>query len=117
MNIEQYRDYCIDKKGVTDSFPFDEKTLVFKVMNKMFAHTSIEEFNFVNLKCNPEKSIELRDENDGIIGAYHMSKKHWNSVSTTSHVSEKQIYQLIDHSYDLVTGSLTKQAQKELEEL
>tara|TARA_B100000809_G_scaffold266929_1_gene333167 strand:- start:9450 stop:9803 length:354 start_codon:yes stop_codon:yes gene_type:complete len=117
MNIEQYRDYCIAKKGVTESFPFDEKTLVFKVMNKMFALTRIEEFNFVNLKCNPEKSIELREENDGITGAYHMSKKHWNSVAIESDISDQLIYGLIDHSYDLVTGSLTKKLQKELEEL
>ena len=96
MNIEQYRDYCISKKGVTESFPFDEKTLVFKVMNKMFALTSVEGFDFINLKCNPEKAIELREENEGITGAFHMSKKHWNSVSTQGDVPEKQIYQLID---------------------
>jgi len=117
MNIEQYRDYCISKKGVTEGFPFDEKTLVFKVLNKMFALTSIESFGFINLKCDPEKAIELREENEGVTGAFHMSKKHWNSVSTDGNVSDLLIYELIDHSYDLVVGSLTKKLRKELEEL
>jgi predicted DNA-binding protein (MmcQ/YjbR family) len=116
MNIEAYRDYCISKKGVTESFPFDEKTLVFKVMNKMFALTSIETFKFINLKCDPEKAIELREEHEGIAGAYHMSKKHWNSVSTQGDLSDKIIYQLIDNSYNLIVGALTKKLQRELEE-
>ena len=114
MNIEQYRDYCIAKKGVTESFPFDEKTLVFKVMNKMFALTNVESFMFVNLKCNPEKAIELREEHEGIIAGYHMSKKHWNSVSTQGEISDSLINQLIDDSYDLIVGSLTKKLQKAL---
>ena len=117
MNIEQYRDYCISKKGITEGFPFDEKTLVFKVMNKMFALTSVESFGFVNLKCDPEKAIELRDRHEGITGAFHMSKKHWNSVSTDGDISDQLIFQLIDDSYDLVVGALTKKLQKELEEL
>jgi predicted DNA-binding protein (MmcQ/YjbR family) len=117
MNIEQYRDYCVSKKGVTESFPFDEKTLVFKVMNKMFALTSVETFEYVNLKCDPEKAIELREAFEGITPGYHMSKKHWNSVSTTGDVSDKLISELIDDSYRLIVGSLTKKLQKELEEL
>lgn len=117
MNIEHYRDYCISKKGVAESFPFDEKTLVFKVMNKMFALTGVENFDFVNLKCNPEEALELRELHEGISGAYHMSKKHWNSVSTKGDISDKLIYELIDNSYNLVVKSLTKKLQKELEEL
>ncbi len=117
MNIEAYREHCISKKGVTESFPFDENTLVFKVMNKMFALASIEGFPFINLKCDPEKAIELRVEYEGITGAYHMSKKHWNSVSTQGDISDKVIYKLIDDSYNLIVASLTKKLQKELEEL
>ena len=117
MNIEDFRDYCIAKKGVTESFPFDEKTLVFKVKNKMFALTGIENFEFINLKCNPEKAIELREEFPGVSGAYHMSKVHWNSVSTQGDISDKLIFQWIDDSYDLIVSSLTKKLQKELEEL
>ncbi|MDG1475638.1 MAG: MmcQ/YjbR family DNA-binding protein [Vicingaceae bacterium] len=117
MNIEQYRDFCISKKGVTESFPFDEKTLVFKVMNKMFALTGIEKFDFINLKCDPEIAVELREEYEGITGAYHMSKRHWNSVSLLGGISDKLIFELIDDSYSLVVKSLTKKVQKELEEL
>ena len=117
MNIEEYRDYCLSKKGVTESFPFDEATLVFKVMNKMFALTGVESFEFVNLKCDPEKAIEFREEYNGILPGYHMSKKHWNSVYLSKDVSDKLIYQLIDDSYDLIVSSLTKKLQRELESL
>lgn len=114
MNIEAYRDYCISKKGVTENFPFDENTLVFKVMNKMFALTGVENFEFINLKCDPEKALVLREEYEGVTGAYHMSKKHWNSVAIVSDVSDQLIIQLIDDSYDLVVSSLTKKLQNEL---
>ena len=117
MNIEEYRNYCISKKGVTESFPFDETTLVFKVMNKMFALAGIEEFTFINLKCDAEKAIELREEYDGVTPGYHMSKKHWNSISTNGDISDKLIYQWIDDSYSLIVSSLTKKLQQELQQL
>ena len=117
MNIENYRDYCIAKKGVTESFPFDEKTLVFKVMNKMFSLTGIDDFSFINLKCNPEKAKEFRELYEGVTPGYHMSKQHWNSVSTKGAVSDKLIYQWIDDSYDLIVASLTKKLKEELETL
>ena len=117
MNIEQYRDYCLAKKGVTESFPFDKSTLVFKVMNKMFALIGIESFEFINLKCDPEKAIETREEFSGVTGAYHMSKVHWNSVSTKGDISDKLIYEWIDDSYNLIVSSLTKKLQKELREI
>ena len=115
MHIEQLRNYCITKKGVTEHFPFDDTTLVFKVMNKMFALTGVDKFEFINLKCDPEKAIELREEFEGVTGAYHMSKKHWNSVATNGTVGDKLIYQWIDDSYDLIVSSLTKKLKKELE--
>ena len=114
MNIEEYREYCITKKGVTESFPFDETTLVFKVMNKMFALTGIDEFSFINLKCDPEKAIELREVYTGVTPGYHMSKTHWNSVSTKGDIPDQIIYQWIDDSYDLIVSSLTKKLQQEL---
>jgi len=117
LNIEEYRNYCINKKGVTESFPFDNNTLVFKVMNKMFALAGVENFEFINLKCDPEKAIELREEFEGVKGAYHMSKKHWNSVYIEEDLSDNLIYQLIDDSYNLIVSSLTKKLQKELEEI
>ena len=117
MNIEDYRDYCLTKKGVTESFPFDKDTLVFKVMGKMFALTGIDSFEFINLKCNPEKAIELRESYNGIKPGYHMSKKHWNSVYLNTDVSDKLIYDLIDDSYQLIVKSLTKKLQAELNNL
>jgi predicted DNA-binding protein (MmcQ/YjbR family) len=117
MNIEQYRNYCISKKGVTEGFPFDEKTLVFKVLNKIFALTNIENFLFVNIKCDPEKAIELREIFPGVTGAYHMSKVHWNSVSTAGDIDDKRIYQWIDDSYDLIVSSFPKKRKAELKNL
>ena len=117
MNIEQFREYCLSKNGVAESFPFDEKTLVFKVMGKMFALCGLENYPFrVNLKCNPERSLELRDEYGGaIIAGFHMNKKHWNTVTPDGNISEFFFYELIDHSYNLVVNGLTKKLKQELE--
>ncbi len=119
MNIEEFRDYCLAKKGVTESFPFDEVTLVFKVMNKMFALTGLERTpSQANLKCDPERSMELREEYDGeIIPGYHMNKHHWNTVMLEGNVPRDLILELIDHSYDLIVNSLPKKVHKEWEEL
>jgi predicted DNA-binding protein (MmcQ/YjbR family) len=115
MNIEQFRSYCLAKKHVTESFPFDEITLVFKVANKMFALTSLnKQPTTVNLKCDPEKAIQLREEYSDIIEGYHMSKKHWNTITIDGNLSNKLIEELIDHSYNLVIEGLSKKLQKEL---
>jgi len=114
MNIEEVRNYCITKKGVTESFPFNESTLVFKVMGKMFALADIDCFEYINLKCDPEKAITLREEFEGVTSGYHMNKKHWNSVTVFGNISEKLIYQWIDDSYDLIVSSLIKQLQAKL---
>lgn len=117
MNIEYFREYCLAKKGVTEEFPFDEKTLVFKVMNKMFALTGIDTFASVNIKCDPEKAIELREQYDSVIPGYHMSKKHWNTVKIDGTISDKLILEWLDHSYDLVVSGLTKKLKEELKSL
>ena len=122
MNIEQLRDFCINKKGVTEHFPFDEVTLVFKVMDKMFALSSLDKWEkgeeTINLKCDPEKALELRDEFEGVNPGWHMNKRLWNTVTINSaDVSDDLIRKLINHSYDLVVKGLTKKAQKELENL
>jgi predicted DNA-binding protein (MmcQ/YjbR family) len=120
MNIQQLYEFCLSKKGVTEHFPFDEDTLVFKVGGKMFALTSLKQFEdgnpSMNLKCDPEKAEELRAEYDGIRPGYHMSKVHWNSVDFNKDVSTKMICELINHSYDLVFKSLTKKVQAEINE-
>ena len=116
MNIEEYREYCISKKGVTEEFPFDDVTLVFKVMGKLFTLTGINTFESINLKCDPNYAIQLREQYNGIIPGYHMNKKHWNTVSTEDDVTDKLIKELIDHSYDLVVKGLTKKAKIELDD-
>lgn len=116
MHIEAFRDYCLAKKGVTESFPFDEQTLVFKVMNKMFALTGLEHHpSRVNLKCDPERSVQLRAMHPNmILPGYHMSKLHWNTVIIENNLSDDLIRELIDHSYDLVVSGLTKKAKDAL---
>ena len=117
MNIEAFRSYCIGKKGVTEEFPFDENTLVFKVMGKMFALTDLENFESVNLKCDPEKAVQLREEFPAVLPGYHMSKKHWNTVLMDGSIPDKLIKTWIDDSYNLVTVSLSKQLQLELKRI
>jgi len=108
MNIEELREYCLSKKGVTEHFPFDEVTLVFKVGDKMFALTNLDGEPSVNLKCDPERAIELREQHSSIIPGYHMNKTHWNTVLMDGTVSDKLIYELVEHSYNLVFESLPK---------
>ena len=118
MNIEDFRSYCLSKKGVTESFPFDEHTLVFKVMGKMFALTGLERLPAqVNLKCDPDYALELREKYDGaIIPGFHMNKVHWNTI-TLDGVPPKLIIHLVNHSYDLVVSKLTKKIRDELNDL
>ncbi len=115
MNIEDFRAYCINKACVTEGFPFDKTTLVFKVCNKMFALTGLDNLQLqVNLKCDPERAIELREEYESIIPGYHMSKKHWNTVIVDGSFSDDFFIDLIDNSYDLVVKSLPKKLREEL---
>ena len=117
MNIEEFREYCIAKKGVTEGFPFDEQTLVFKVMGKMFALCGLERVPAqVNLKCDPERAIELRETHDGVIAGWHMSKKHWNTVFLDN-LDPQLTKELIDHSYNLVVAKFTKKLRSALEAL
>jgi len=114
MNIEELRDYCLSKKGATESFPFDEDTLVFKVMNKMFALTGLNTDLKVSVKCDPEKAIDLRNRYSYVRAGYHMSKKHWNTIDIYLAHDDKLIQSWIDDSYNLVVKSLTKKARMEL---
>ena len=121
MNLETYYEYCLSKKGVTEHFPFDEDTLVFKVGGKMFALSSLSQWEkgqpSVNLKCNPERAEELRAEYDDIQPGFHMSKTHWNTIAINASVQDVLVKELIDHSYELVFKSLTKKLQSEIQEL
>jgi len=118
MNLETFYEYCLSKKGVSEHFPFDEDTLVFKVGAKMFALSSLSQWEknepSVNLKCDPERAQELRAEYDEIKPGFHMSKVHWNTLALNGSLSNTMIKELIDHSYELVFKSLTKKIQNEI---
>lgn len=115
MLLEEFYEYCNRKPFVSEGFPFDQSTLVLKVGSKMFALTDVDHFESVNLKCDPERSIELREFYFGIQPGYHMNKKHWNTVSANADVSDDLLKELIDISYNLVFQSLTKKERHELE--
>lgn len=114
MNIEELREYCLSLNGVSEDFPFDETTLVFKVSGKMFCLTDLEDEFAVALKNNPEKNFELREEYPAVKPAYHMNKQHWNSIKVDGSMSDDMIKNLIDESYDLVVLKLTRKQQQEL---
>lgn len=117
MNIEIIRNYCLAKKGVSEELPFGPDTLIFKVMGKIFALTGLDAVPLsVNLKCEPEEAIALREEYPGgILPGYHMNKRHWNTVIPEENLPDSLIFGLIDHSYDLVVAGLTKKSRQELE--
>ncbi len=114
MNIEEYRDYCLSLPSTTEEFPFDNKTLVFKVCGKMFALTNIDLFKSINLKCDPEYAIELREKFPAVKAGFHMSKKHWNTIEMDNSIPTKQIQEWIKHSYDMVVKGLPKKVREEL---
>jgi len=114
MNIEELREYCISKEGVTEDFPFDETTLVFKVAGKMFALTDLEGELSVNLKCDPSVAIDLRERYSCVRPGFHMNKKHWNTIDIDGSVSDNLIREWINHSYDLVVSGLPKRVRAAL---
>jgi predicted DNA-binding protein (MmcQ/YjbR family) len=114
MNVEEVRQICIAKKGVTEGFPFDEVTLVIKVGGKIFALLSLDRDPSVNLKCDPEKAIDLRERYDDIIPGYHMNKKHWNTVMLERNLQDSLIVEMINHSYELVLASLPRKVKEEV---
>lgn len=116
MNIEELRNFCLELKGAEEKMPFNEKTLVFSVKGKMFCLTDISSFEFVILKCKPEKAIELREQYDEVIPGYHMNKKHWNSINIKGKIPDKLLKTWIINSYNLVVSKLPQKIQKELRE-
>jgi predicted DNA-binding protein (MmcQ/YjbR family) len=108
MNIESFREFCLSMKGVTEKFPFDETTLVFYVMGKMFCLTDIDTFEMINVKCDPDYAMELRERYPAVLPGYHMNKKHWNSLIMDGSLPESLVRQWVKDSYDLVVASLPK---------
>jgi predicted DNA-binding protein (MmcQ/YjbR family) len=112
MNVEEIRDYCLNKARATESFPFGESTLVFKVDGKMFALISLDYPLSVNLKCDPEKAIELREHHAAIIPGFHMNKRHWNTIDVENLNDDRLLKSLINHSFDLVCKKGPSKAEK-----
>lgn len=108
LSIESIREYCLLKKGCTESFPFDNRNLVFKVMNKIFAMVDIESQDFILLKCHPNNALEWREQYAGVKPGYYSNKRHWNTVMLKEDVPASKVYEWIDHSFDQVILGLPK---------
>lgn len=117
MDVETVREHCLSKKGTTESFPFDEDSLVIKVMGKMFILMSLETADKIALKCNPEYAVELRETFNAVEPAYHFNKTYWNQVFFNRDADDKLILHLIDHSYDEVVKKFSKKLRTEYESL
>jgi len=114
MTLEELRNHCREYKSVSEEFPFDETTLVFKVKGKMFALTDIEAFLSISLKCDPEDALVHREIYDSVIPGYHLSKKHWNTITVNEDVSDELILQWLGESYRLVVRNLPKKEREKL---
>lgn len=116
MNIEDLRNFCLSLKGAKEGLPFDNKTLVYSVKGKMFCATDVEDYELINVKCEPEEAILLREKYEDVIPGYYMNKKHWNSIRTGGTISDNLLKEWVKKSYDLVVAGLPKKTQRELEE-
>lgn len=114
MNIETLREYCLQKSGAEEGFPFGEETLVFKVGGKIFLLIGMENANAFNVKCDPETAVALREQYPEVQPGFHMNKRHWNTVQINGRLTEPQLVEMINHSYHLVLRSLPKKIQETL---
>jgi predicted DNA-binding protein (MmcQ/YjbR family) len=114
MKLETFQKYCISKPGVTEEMPFDNETLVYKVVGKMFALANTFGDLSITLKCEPDKAIELRASYPSVQPGYHMSKIHWNTIYIDGSIDDKDIYEWIDHSYELIVEKLSRKDKEEL---
>lgn len=117
MNVESLREYCLSLPLATEDFPFDETTLVFRVVGKIFAMLDLERPDVVSLKCNPDYALQLREEHPEISGAWHMNKKYWNQVNLSGHLEDELVQGLVRHSYAEVVKKLTRKEWAEHEEI
>ncbi|CEN40708.1 MmcQ/YjbR family DNA-binding protein [Capnocytophaga cynodegmi] len=114
MNIEELREFCLSLRASEESFPFDDEILVFSVKGRMFCLVNIVKYEFINLKCDPEEAIELREQYPEVTAGWHMNKKHWNSVYINGKISNNLLKKWIVNSYNLVVKGLPKKIQEEL---
>ena len=114
MNLAEFREHCARLAGFSEDLPFDERTLAFRVGGKIFALMDVDLFISVNLKCDPERAVELRERHTGITPGYHMNKRHWNTVLTDGSVPDRLLLELAEHSHALVMASLPKKVREQL---
>lgn len=114
MTVDALQAYCAKKPGVSWDTPFGPDVMVFRVAGKIFALAPLDIFSTINLKCDPERAIDLRERYEGITPGYHMNKQHWNTVDVTGSVPAKLLWELVDHSYELVRASLPKKVREQL---
>ena len=114
MTIEKLRDFSLSLKGTSEHLPFDDNVLVFKVADKMFCLTNLSSGDSMNVKCNPELAIELRERFQCVTPGYHMNKKHWNTIAFSSEMQDDEMLELVKHSYELVFNKLTKKQKQEV---
>ncbi len=114
MNIQEFREFCLSLPAAEEGLPFDDKILVFSVRSKMFCLTNIDEFDFINVKCDPDRAVLLREQFAGVSPGFHMSKKHWNSIAMDGTIPDKQIREWIKDSYNLIVSKLPRKIQDEL---
>jgi predicted DNA-binding protein (MmcQ/YjbR family) len=112
MDLESFQQFCLSLKGVTEEMPFGDSTLVYKVAGKIFALTGIDNFSSINLKCDPELAIELRERYQAVQPGYHMNKQHWNTVLIDHSIPDKLLFEWTKNSYDLVVASLPKKLRE-----
>ena len=115
IEFEDVREMCLTWPEVSEGYPFGEDHLVFKVKNKMFCLMSLDAFpSTMNLKCEPDRAIELREQYDGVAPGYHMNKKHWNTLTLDGSVPDDVVLELVRHSYDRVVSGLKKSEREEI---
>jgi predicted DNA-binding protein (MmcQ/YjbR family) len=117
MNAEYLREYCLSFAGAEESMPFGDDTLVIKVMNKMFALINLEGELSINLKCDPQLAIELREEYNCVLPGYHMNKTHWNTIIIDGSIQDLKLREWIELSYRLIVNSLSKKLKDELDKI
>ncbi len=116
MHLDAFRDHCLSLAGATEDQPFGPDTLVFKVAGKMFALIGLERMPpAANLKCDPERAVDLREEYEAVAPGWHMNKRHWNTVGLQGDVPSAVIRELVDHSYGLVVAGLPARVRAEIE--
>jgi predicted DNA-binding protein (MmcQ/YjbR family) len=114
MNIEDFRDFCLGLPGAVEETPFGPDILVFKVEGKIFALTSLQTFESINLKCDPELAVDLRERFDFVLPGFHMNKKHWNTILIGAGATNTQMHQWIMHSYELIVAALPRAVRAHL---